>query len=151
MSDLKKFLKREVEKVILLEKKKSDGPVKKGKLGRGGVKKKIKEAGALASEKPKELMKKLGVSGAPGGASDHDMVVNLVRTAIFGNETMGAAYGGAKINTVAIGDSKKKVVIVTTRKIKKNYENYNKLKIEKKIIFEELNVLKKKRYIKNNK
>ena len=42
--------------------------------------------------------------------------------------------------------SKKHNVIVTTRKIKKNYENYNKLKIEKKIIFEELNVLKKKIY-----
>ena len=67
MSDLKSFLKREVEKVILLEKKKSDGPVKKGKLGRGGVKKKIKEAGALASEKPQELMKKLGIKGAASG------------------------------------------------------------------------------------
>ena len=54
MNEFKNFLKREVEKV-LLEKKKSDGPVKKGKLGRGGIKKKIKEAGALATEKPKEL------------------------------------------------------------------------------------------------
>ena len=117
MSDLKSFLKREVEKVILLEKKKSDGPVKKGKLGRGGVKKKIKEAGALASEKPQELMKKLGIKGAASGASDYDMVVNLVRSAIFGNETMGAAYGGAKVNTVSIGGDKQKVVIVTTRKI----------------------------------
>ena len=44
--------------------------------------------------------------------------------------------------------SKKHNVIVTTRKIKKNYENYNKLKIEKKIIFEELNVLKKKDILK---
>ena len=30
---------------------------------------------------------------------------------------MGAAYGGAKINTVSIGGDKQKVVIVTTRKI----------------------------------
>ena len=44
MSDLKSFIKREVQKVILLEKKKGDGPVKKGKLGRGGMKKKIKDA-----------------------------------------------------------------------------------------------------------
>lgn len=117
MSDLKSFLKREVEKVILLEKKKGDGPVKKGKLGRGGIKKKIKEAGALASEKPQELMKKLGIKGAASGASDYDMVVNLVRSAIFGNETMGAAYGGAKVNTVSIGGDKQKAVIVTTRKI----------------------------------
>ena len=40
--------------------------------------------------------------------------------------------------------SKKHNVIVTTRKIKKDYENYNKLNIKKKVIFEELNVLKKK-------
>ncbi len=117
MSDLKSFIKREVQKVILLEKKKDAGPVKKGKLGRGGIKAKIKEAGALASEKPQELMKKLGISGAASGASDYDMVVNLIRSAIFGNETMGAAYGGAKINTVSIGGDKQKVVIVTTRKI----------------------------------
>jgi len=117
MSNLKSFLKREVQKVILQEKKKGDGPVKRGKIGGGRVKNKIKEAGALASEKPQELMKKLGIKGAASGASDHDMVVNLVRSAIFGNETMGAAYGGAKVNTVSIGGDKQKVVIVTTRKI----------------------------------
>ncbi len=116
MSDLKKFLRREVKKV-LLEKKKGDGPVKKGKLGRGGIKKKIKEAGALASEKPQELMKKLGVSGAPGGASDHDMVVNLIRSAIFGNDTMSTAYGGAKIVKLVVDDDEQKVVTVSTRKI----------------------------------
>ena len=116
MSDLKKFLRREVKKV-LLEKKEGDGPVKKGKLGRGGIKKKIKEAGALASEKPQELMKKLGVSGAPGGASDHDMVVNLIRSAIFGNDTMSTAYGGAKIVKLVVDDDEQKVVTVSTRKI----------------------------------
>ena len=117
MSDLKSFIKREVQKVILLEKKKGDGPVKKGKLGRGGIKKKIKEAGALASEKPQELMKKLGIKGAASGASDHDMVVNLIRSAVFGNSTMSAAYGGAKITSANLKDGKQKVVIVTTRKI----------------------------------
>lgn len=117
MSDLKSFIKREVQKVILLEKKKGDGPVKKGKLGRGGIKKKIKEAGALASEKPQELMKKLGIKGAASGASDHDMVVNLIRSAVFGNSTMSTAYGGAKITSANIDDGKQKVVVVTTRKI----------------------------------
>ena len=117
MSDLKSFIKREVQKVILLEKKKGDGPVKKGKLGRGGIKKKIKEAGALASEKPQELMKKLGIKGAASGASDHDMVVNLIRSAVFGNSTMSTAYGGAKITSANLKDGKQKVVIVTTRKI----------------------------------
>tara|TARA_Y100000389_G_scaffold193783_1_gene222962 strand:- start:571 stop:1506 length:936 start_codon:yes stop_codon:yes gene_type:complete len=37
---------------------------------------------------------------------------------------------------------KKHKVIVTTRKIKKNYKNYNTPNIKKKIIFEKLNVLK---------
>ena len=44
--------------------------------------------------------------------------------------------------------SKKHNVIVTTRKIKIDYENYSKLKIKKKIIFEKLNVLKKKDILK---
>tara|TARA_Y100000996_G_C22414935_1_gene598871 strand:+ start:318 stop:806 length:489 start_codon:yes stop_codon:yes gene_type:complete len=117
MSNLKSFLKREVQKVILQEKKKGDGPIKKGKLGRGGIKKKIKEAGALASEKPQELMKKLGIKGAASGASDHDMVVNLIRSAVFGNDTMSAAYGGAKITSANLKDGKQKVVVVTARKI----------------------------------
>jgi|TARA_B110000114_G_C15005104_1_gene362407 GDPmannose 4,6-dehydratase len=40
--------------------------------------------------------------------------------------------------------TKKHKVIVTSRNIKKNYINYNKLNIEEKIVFEELDVLKKK-------
>jgi len=44
--------------------------------------------------------------------------------------------------------SKKQRVIVTSRKIKKTYTNYNKLNIENKIIFEELDVLKKKKILK---
>ena len=40
--------------------------------------------------------------------------------------------------------TKKHKVIVTSRKVKNNYINYNKLNIEKKIIFEKLDVLKKK-------
>ena len=40
--------------------------------------------------------------------------------------------------------AKKHKVIVTSRKIKKSFINYNKLKIQKKVIFEKLDVLKKK-------
>ena len=47
--------------------------------------------------------------------------------------------------------AKKHKIIVTSRKVKKSYINYNKLNIEKKIIFEKLDVLKKKRHIKNHK
>lgn len=125
MSELENFLRREIKNIVLAEKKeegseqksKGQGSVKRGKIGGGRIKNKIKEAGALASEKPKELMKRLGVSGAPGGASDHDKVVALARSAIFGNETMGAAYGGAKIATLGQGEDKSKVVVVSTRKI----------------------------------
>jgi len=44
--------------------------------------------------------------------------------------------------------SKKQRVIVTSRKTKKTYTNYNKLHIENKIIFEELDVLKKQKILK---
>jgi GDPmannose 4,6-dehydratase len=40
--------------------------------------------------------------------------------------------------------TKKHNVVVTSRKIKKNYLNYKKLNIEKKILFEKLDILKKK-------
>ena len=125
MSELENFLRREIKNIVLTEEKeeagdqkpKGQGSVKRGKIGGGRIKNKIKEAGALASEKPKELMKRLGISGAPGGASDHDKVVALARSAIFGNDTMSAAYGGAKITTFGQGEDKSKVVVVSTRKI----------------------------------
>ena len=44
--------------------------------------------------------------------------------------------------------TKKHNVIVTSRKIKKNYINYKKLHIQKKVIFEKLDVLKKKDILK---
>ena len=43
--------------------------------------------------------------------------------------------------------SKKHKVIVTSRKTKKHYTNYNKLNIENRIIFEKLDVLKKQQII----
>ena len=44
--------------------------------------------------------------------------------------------------------AKKHKIIVTSRKVKKSYINYNKLNIEKKVIFEKLDVLKKKDILK---
>ena len=44
--------------------------------------------------------------------------------------------------------SKKQKVIVTSRKSKRSYINYNKLNIENKVIFEELDVLKKNEILK---
>jgi len=65
-----------------------------------------------------------------------------------------------KVNSIIIGSgvigsylakfllSKKQRVIVTSRKRKKSYTNYNKLNIENKVIFEELDVLKKNKILK---
>ena len=44
--------------------------------------------------------------------------------------------------------TKKHKIIVTSRKVKKSYINYSKLNIEKKVIFEKLDVLKKKDILK---
>jgi len=44
--------------------------------------------------------------------------------------------------------AKKHKIIVTSRKEKKNYLNYNKLNIDKKVIFEKLDILKKKKKLK---
>jgi len=44
--------------------------------------------------------------------------------------------------------AKKHKIIVTSRKVKKSYINYSKLNIEKKVIFEKLDVLKKKDILK---
>ena len=41
--------------------------------------------------------------------------------------------------------AKKHRVIVTSRKIKKNYINYSKLNMEKKLILKKINILKKKK------
>ena len=65
-----------------------------------------------------------------------------------------------KDNTIIIGSgvigsylakfllSKKQQVVVTSRKTRKSYTNYNKLNIENKIIFEELDFLKKNKILK---
>ena len=44
--------------------------------------------------------------------------------------------------------TKKHNVVVTSRKLKKSYTNYNKLNIEEKVTFEKLNVLKKQEILK---
>ena len=44
--------------------------------------------------------------------------------------------------------SKKQKVIVTSRKKRKSYTNYNKLDVENKVIFEVLDVLKKNEILK---
>ena len=77
--------------------KKSQKPKRKRKIkggGRGRVKASISQAGARAQEEPAELLKDLGVK-APDGDSDAEKITNLMRSAIYGNAIMGAAYAGA--------------------------------------------------------
>ena len=68
----------------------------KGKGGRGRVKQAVKEAGALASENPGALMKKLGNPTAAGDTVP-EKVLNFIRNSIYGNKTMTKAYSGARI------------------------------------------------------
>ena len=95
--------------------KSKDGDKKeiKAKIGSGRVKASVSEAGALARKNPKKLMKNLGVDGAPSADSTEEKVLELVRSAIYGNDVMRQAYTGAKIE-------KKKDesrVIITPREI----------------------------------
>ena len=55
---------------------------------------------------------------------------------------VGSGILGAYLSKLLINKNYK--IIVTTRKIKKNYKNYKNLKIDKKIIFKKLNIQNKK-------
>ena len=52
----------------------------------------VNEAGALAKEQPKQLMKNLGVSGGGAGLSG---VLKVISAAVGNTDTMKRAFGGA--------------------------------------------------------
>jgi hypothetical protein len=91
---------------------KTKGKVTRGAIGSGNVKDKINDAKALATKNPKELMKRLGVSGSSGNTIA-ERVLSIVRSAIYGTDTMRDAYLGAAIreNKEAGGE----IVRVATR------------------------------------
>ena len=63
------------------------------RLGRGGsYKKEIKQAGALATKKPRELMKRLNLSRA-SGSTDIDRLNSLLSQAVTGTPAMKDVYG----------------------------------------------------------
>ena len=74
------------------------GAVKRGSVGRGGVKKDLKQAEMLSVSEPKKLMKSLGVaSPAPASeANDLDKVLFILRQALYGNPTMRKAFTGVR-------------------------------------------------------
>ena len=108
------FLRNQIKKIILEgedappEEKKKE--IRRGKVGRGRVKDKVKEAKALASKNPQQLMKNLNIKSA-GGNTTPDKVLNLVRNAIYGTAIMAKAYTGARL--VDDPDSGEKMVVVT--------------------------------------
>lgn len=91
---------------------KSKGKITRGAIGRGKIKDKINDAKALASKDPIKLMKNLGVSGASGNSLEKK-VLSVIRSAIYGTDTMREAYLGASIRKDEQSD--KDVVAVATR------------------------------------
>ena len=94
-----KFIRRKIRNILFEEEGNQEEPqkkrqIKRGKVGRGRIKDKVKEAKALASKNPKKLMKNLNIKSV-GGEDTPTKILNLVRSAIYGTETMAAAYSGA--------------------------------------------------------
>ncbi len=105
-SRIKKIVEQQVRKILAeaeptaapesgsAVKEKPKGKITRGTIGSGKIKNKINDAKALATKNPKELMKRLGVSGASGN-SIAAKVLSVVRSAIYGTDTMREAYLGA--------------------------------------------------------
>ena len=108
------FLRNQIRKILAEGEGSEEEPKKKeirrGKVGRGRVKDKVKEAKALASKNPQQLMKNLNIKSA-GGNTTPDKILNLVRNAIYGTAIMAKAYTGARI--IVDQDSGNKMVVVT--------------------------------------
>ena len=102
---------KDQEKSKQKQKKKKKRKIKGG--GRGRVKASISQAGARASEEPAALLSDLGVTGAAGD-SDAEKITNLMRSAIYGNAVMSAAYAGAVVDQDNQGQ---KFVRVSTKEL----------------------------------
>jgi hypothetical protein len=91
------FIRNRIQKILREEEeKKKTGTISRGKVGRGRIKDKVKEAKALASKNPKKLMKNLNITSVDG-SSTQEKILSLVRNAIYGTPIMSTAYSGATI------------------------------------------------------
>ncbi len=85
----------EVSDGLLTEKEKKKSKIQPGEIGlsvgRGAFTKVVADAGALAKENPKQLMKNLQIDA---GGQGLDGVVKILRQAFQGTDVMDAAYGG---------------------------------------------------------
>jgi hypothetical protein len=108
----KMFIRKEIQKILREEeeeKKKTRGTIRRGKVGQGRIKDKVKEAKALASKDPKKLMKNLNISGVDGDTTQKK-ILSLVRNAIYGTSIMSVAYSGATLAKDQQGKSYIRVV-----------------------------------------
>ena len=93
------FIRKEIQKILREEEEqKSGGQIRRGKVGRGRIKDKVKEAKALASKNPRKLMKNLNITGVDGEDTPKK-ILSLVRKAIYGTSIMSVAYSGATLNS----------------------------------------------------
>ena len=94
------FIRKEIQKILREEEeeKKSGGEIRRGKVGRGRIKDKVKEAKALASKNPRKLMKNLNITGVDGEDTPKK-ILSLVRKAIYGTSIMSVAYSGATLGS----------------------------------------------------
>lgn len=119
-----KFNIKEVVSDILLEdeeKKEKKKPKKssnagvEASTGSGRFSAGVKEAGALASENPKQLMKNLSISSAMG-SGDIEKIKNMLRQAFTGADAMKNVYTGLSI--VTMGNKQGLRVKISTIKVR---------------------------------
>ena len=72
---------------------KSKGVDIEASTGSGRYSRGVSEAGALAKDSPKELMKNLGVSGS-SGSNDLEKITSILKQAMTGTSEMSRVYTG---------------------------------------------------------
>lgn len=101
------FIRNQIRKIIaadiLIEAGGTPG-VTRGSVGRGRIKDQITRAGALAKEKPQDLMRSLGVRSAAGSTTE-EKVMDIVKKSMMTADVMKEAYTGAQWRTTP--DNKK--------------------------------------------
>ena len=119
-----KFEIKQIVSDILLEEKEEDSKKKKKKTPSAGVEAStgsgrfsagVKEAGALAAENPKQLMKNLNIKNAMG-SDDLEKIKNMLRQAFTGADAMKNVYTGLSI--VTMGTKQGLKVKISTIKVR---------------------------------
>lgn len=95
--------------------KKSSSSGVEASTGSGRFSAGVKEAGALASENPKQLMSNLGIKNALG-SDDIEKIKNMLRQAFTGADAMKTVYTGLSI--VTLGSKTALKVKVSTVKVR---------------------------------